>query len=308
MFRYASVLSLVAFSLLAAPSAVAQEAEELTEAQQIYANLEFSAGPGTFDVSSRAEIDLPEGYDRLNAEDTAKLMALYENPTSTNEYYVAPTDERWFSVFSYDDTGHIKDDEEIDAGDLLSSIREGTEYSNRERRDRGWPEMTIVGWQSQPSYSDATNRLSWAIIGESAGQQIVNYNTRLLGRTGVMSATLVAAPDELDTAIAEFETMLEGFRYKPGNLYAEYKEGEARHLWSGRTRHGRCRRCCRQRRRQGPVQGDWLGHPRVLRLLRSHLQEAVLTQHRECLTIYCSERTCWSSGWRSRCTSLTAAA
>ena len=226
MFRYTSVLSLVAFALLAAPSAVAQEAEELTEAQQIYASLEFSAGPGTFDVTSRAEIDLPEGFDRLNAEDTAKLMALYENPTSTKEFYVAPTDERWFSVFSYDDTGHIKDDEEIDAGDLLKSIREGTEYSNRERRERGWPEMTIVGWQSQPSYSDATNRLSWAIIGESAGQQIVNYNTRLLGRTGVMSATLVAAPEDLETAIAEFETMLEGFRYKPGNLYAEYQEGD----------------------------------------------------------------------------------
>lgn len=226
MDRSIAAALIAAIALCFSMNAASQEADELSEAQRIYQSLEFSEGPGTFDVSSRAEIDLPEGYDRLDAEDTAKLMALYENPISNNEYYVAPVDERWFSVFSYEDTGHIKDDEEIDADALLQSIRKGTEIGNLERRKRGWPEMKIVGWQSKPQYSEATNRLSWAIIGESDGQQIVNYNTRLLGRTGVMSATLVAEPESLDSAIAEFEAMLTGFRYKPGNLYAEYRDGD----------------------------------------------------------------------------------
>ena len=165
---------------------------------------------------------LPGGYVYI----TRGLMALYQNPISTEEYYVAPVDERWFSVFSYDDTGHIKDDEEIDADALLESIRAGTEAGNRERRDMGWPEMKIIGWQYKPRYSEESNRLSWAVLAESDGQQIVNYNTRLLGRTGVMSATLVAAPETLDQSVAEFEAMLTGFDYKPGNLYAEYKDGD----------------------------------------------------------------------------------
>ena len=220
---HAKYIALVACFL--APVANAQEGSEtaeMSEAERVYSSLEFSQGPGTYDVTSRAEIALPEGYDRLDADDTAKLMALYQNPTSVDEYYVAPIDERWFSVFSYEDTGHIKDDEEIDSGALLDSIRAGTDVGNRERRERGWPEMTIVGWQAEPRYDEKSNRLSWAVLAESEGQQIVNYNTRLLGRTGVMSATLVADPATLDQSIAEFETMLLGFDYKPGNLYAEY--------------------------------------------------------------------------------------
>lgn len=201
-------------------------AQEQSEAEAIYASLVWDAGPGTFDVTNKASIDLPAGYDRLSASDTTKLMELMENPSSGNEYYVGPEDGRWFAVFSYEDTGHVKDDEEIDADDLLDSIREGTKYGNKERRDRGWAEMQIIGWEHEPRYSDSTNRLSWAILAESEGYEIVNYNTRLLGRTGVISATLVAEPEILTTSIGEFQYLLDSFSYKPGDLYAEYKEGD----------------------------------------------------------------------------------
>ncbi|MFK8053816.1 MAG: DUF2167 domain-containing protein [Woeseiaceae bacterium] len=222
--------SLAAASLVLCAPVLAQEPaageEEMSPAQLIYNSLDFSQGPGTYDVTSRAEINIPDGYDRLSPQDTGKLMELYGNPAGPNEYYVAPTDERWFSIFIYDDTGHIKDDEEIDADALLDSIREGTKAGNEQRAAMGSAPMSIVGWQSKPHYDETTNRLSWAVLAESEGEQIVNYNTRMLGRTGVMSATLVASPDTLDTSIAEFEEMLTGFNYKTGNLYAEYKEGD----------------------------------------------------------------------------------
>jgi len=209
--------------LLATTMAVAQEQ---SEAQAIYANLNWEAGPGSYDVTRKASIDLPEGYDRLSVSDTTKLMVLMENPTQGNEYYVGPEDGRWFAVFSYEDTGHVEDNEEIDADDLLDSIKEGTKYGNKERRENGWAEMNIIGWQYKPSYSNTTNRLSWAILAESEGYEIVNYNTRLLGRTGVISATLVAEPEILSTSIGEFEYLLDGFSYNSGDMYAEYKEGD----------------------------------------------------------------------------------
>jgi uncharacterized membrane-anchored protein len=201
-------------------------AQEQSEAEAIYASLNWEAGPGSYDVTRKAGIKLPEGYDRLSASDTKKLMELMENPSSGNEYYVGPEDGRWFAVFSYEDTGHVKDDEEIEADELLESIKEGTEYGNKERRDRGWAEMHIIGWENRPNYSDTTNRLSWAILAESEGYEIVNYNTRLLGRTGVISATLVAEPDILQTSIREFEYLLDDFSYHSGDMYAEYKEGD----------------------------------------------------------------------------------
>lgn len=210
-------------ALLAATAATAQEP---SEAEAIYASLNWEVGPANYDVTRKASLDLPIGYDRLSASDTTKLMELMQNTSSGNEYYVGPEDGRWFAVFSYEDTGHVKDDEEIDADDLLDSIKEGTEYGNEERRSRGWAEMHIIGWEYKPRYSDTTNRLSWAILAESEGNEVVNYNTRLLGRTGVISATLVAEPEILSASVGEFEYLLDGFSYNSGDLYAEYKEGD----------------------------------------------------------------------------------
>lgn len=201
-------------------------AQESTDAQEIYSSLNFTAGPGTFDVTPRATIALSADYDRLDASDTKKMMELMENPSDGSEYYVAPVDGRWFSIFSYENTGHVKDDEEIDADNLLDSLREGTKIGNQERARRGWGEIQIVGWQYRPSYNDNTNRLSWAVLFESDGEGIVNYNTRLLGRTGVISATLVAEPAVLDASVAEFENLLNGFQYKTGDNYAEYRAGD----------------------------------------------------------------------------------
>ena len=220
----AKVRYVLATAILLATTMAA--AQDQSEAEAIYGSLNWEVGPGSFDVTQKASIDLPAGYDRLSASDTAKLMELMENPSSGNEYYVGPDDGRWFAVFSYEDTGHVKDDEEIDADDLLASIKEGTKYGNEERRRRGWAEMNIIGWQYKPRYSDTTNRLSWAVLAESEGYEVVNYNTRLLGRTGVISATLVADPETLSSSVGEFEYLLDGFSYNAGDLYAEYKEGD----------------------------------------------------------------------------------
>lgn len=204
----------------------AQESTTGNEFLDAYSKLNWNSGPGTFEVTSRASITLPAGYDRLSAADTKTLMELYQNPADGEMYYVGPEDSRWFAVFQYEDSGHIKDNEEIDPAALLKALRDGTEISNRERRQRGWPEMHIIGWQYKPFYDDSTNRLSWAILGESEGVNVVNFNTRLLGRTGVMSATLVADPEILDTSISEFEALLGGFQYNSGSTYAEYQPGD----------------------------------------------------------------------------------
>ncbi len=214
-------LSLIIF-LVAGVSA----AQEYADPNEIFSSLNWTPGPGNYEVTPRANIDLPAGFDRLDAADTQTLMELYENPSAGQEYYVGPEDMRWFAVFSYDDTGHIEDDDEIDADALLKSLRAGTEEGNRERRKRGWAEMNILGWQYPPFYNEGTNRLSWAVLAESEGMQIVNYNTRLLGRTGVVSATLVVEPEMLDVSVEEFENLLDGFQYNAGDMYAEYRPGD----------------------------------------------------------------------------------
>jgi uncharacterized membrane-anchored protein len=171
-----------------------------------------------------------EDYLYLDADGTKRLMELTQNPVSGLEMAtVAPAsnDANWFLVFEFDQVGYVPDDEKdsLDADAMLTAIREGTEAANEERRARGWGTMQIVGWHEPPHYDTRTNNLSWAITGESDGQRNVNRIVKVLGRRGVMTATLVASPDELATAIPAVETLLAGYQFKSGHTYAEYMPG-----------------------------------------------------------------------------------
>src|SRR3989442_12674725 len=52
--------------------------------------------------------------------------------------------DTWFVLFSYDESGYVKDDEgsSLDADAILESARSGTEAGNRERKRRGWATQT----------------------------------------------------------------------------------------------------------------------------------------------------------------------
>ena len=86
--------------------------------------------------------------------------------------------------------------------------------------------MTILGWETPPRYNELTHNLEWAVRAESDGEPVVNHNTRLLGRGGVMEVTLVVNPELLAETLPKFKTMLEGFQYKQGNKYAEFRAGD----------------------------------------------------------------------------------
>jgi uncharacterized membrane-anchored protein len=209
--------------LLVAGPVLSQEEDDFGQAM---ADLEWVGGPADVAVANIASISLPSEYSYLDSDDTAVLMEMFQNPTSAEEYFVGPDDLRWWAVFSFEDTGYIKDDEDIDADDLLASLRTGNDYANEERRNRGWSELQITGWQYPPFYEEDSNRLAWAIRAVSDGEAIVNYNTRLLGRKGVMSAVLVADPEALDASVDEFRQLLTSFNYEQGHRYAEYLPGD----------------------------------------------------------------------------------
>ena len=111
---------------------------------------------------------------------------------------------------------------------MLTSIKEGTEVGNEERRKRGWETMSITGWRFEPRYDKSTQLLEWAIsaVNDADKAPIINYNTRLLGRKGVMEVVLVADPAGLDTAVSQLKSTLKGFSYVPGETYAEFREGD----------------------------------------------------------------------------------
>lgn len=106
-------------------------------------------------------------------------------------------------------------------------LREGTEEGNKIRRQRGWGTLELVGWAREPFYNPATNNLEWGTIArDEQGQEAINYNTRLLGRKGVISATLVTDPQIYASIQGAYQQTIAGFKYAEGHRYAEWRQGD----------------------------------------------------------------------------------
>ena len=120
-----------------------------------------------------------------------------------------------------------------DAEELLDNIRSGTEEVNATRRERGIPEMEIVGWAEKPAYDASTQRLVWSLAsrdkGAAAGApQGVNYNTLLLGREGYISLNLVADLSQVEALKPTAKQLLAAVAFKDGKRYADFNESTDR--------------------------------------------------------------------------------
>jgi uncharacterized membrane-anchored protein len=193
----------------------------------------WEPGPTVGKLGTRASVTVPEGYFFLNAAATRKFLEQNENIPRGDELgtiirVVPDTEDHWFAVFSYADTGHIDDGEKdsLDATALMKSMQEGSRESNKERAKRGWTPLDVVGWQKPPYFDDATKNLTWATQLSSEGEQTINHSVRLLGRTGLISAQLVADPDVILMSTIEFDHVLQSFTFAEGSRYAEFRKGD----------------------------------------------------------------------------------
>jgi uncharacterized membrane-anchored protein len=215
-------------SLLAAAGPLLLAAAASAEAPAV----SWTRGPAKVNLGAQAELNLPEGYQFADGPTTQKLMASMGNHVSKREVgLVAPSrqDADWIMVFEYDPIGFVKDDEKdkIDKEALLESIREGTEAGNERRKELGIPGLHVTGWFEEPNYDTKSHNLVWALAArDDAKNEVVNYNMRVLGRQGVMSVTLVDAPQGLAASKREAEGLMTAFSYKAGKTYAEFRPGD----------------------------------------------------------------------------------
>jgi uncharacterized membrane-anchored protein len=214
---------------LAILSLPAAEEPAADQPNPILRQIEWTKGPTTADLKSVAQIQVPEGFMFTGPKGTKKLLEAMGNPTSGSELgFLAPTSLVWFVVFEFSDVGYVKDDDKdkLDAAKMLKSIQAGNEQANEHRKEMGVPPLKITGWDLPPRYNEQTHNLEWAIRGESEGERVVNYNTRLLGRKGVMEVNLVIDPEKIAGAMPAYEALLKDYSYKSGERYAEYKQGD----------------------------------------------------------------------------------
>jgi len=190
------------------------------------------AGPTTVDLGKDlATLSSGADYYFIDAANTKKLMEALGNPPSNAELgtIIPKSSTEWFVVLEYEETGYVKDEQgaSLDANALLESIRKGTEQSNAQRKLMGHPAMQVVGWVEKPHYDATNRRLVWALSGRADGadHDVVNFNTRVLGRHGLISVVLVTDGGTFERDRAFVPDLIGGIAFKPGKRYEEFVKG-----------------------------------------------------------------------------------
>jgi uncharacterized membrane-anchored protein len=210
----------------------------LSSAAPLYAQKElpegWTVGPTVGRLGSQASVSVPEDVMFLDAKATKTFLERNQNIPDGDELGAivrigADADkDYWFAVFSYTGSGHVDDSDRgsIDANALLKTLKKGSDYGNEQRRKRGWDELRLEGWHRAPFYDQTTNNLTWSTKLTSDGTPVINHSVRLLGRTGTMSVQLVADPTGIDSATAQFNEVLAGYKYTDGQRYAQFVQGD----------------------------------------------------------------------------------
>lgn len=205
-----------------------EQADEL-DFQAYIKNYESAQFDGTGKLGTHATVEVTDGLVFLNGSDANRLMKDFGNLPSKMEGLLIDTSGSWFITFTFDPVGYVKDDEkdDLDADKILSTMKDNQKEANKQRQQAGLYQLNITGWQTPPRFNDTTKNLEWGVLlKDDAGDMTLNHEIRILGRKGVMMATLVCAPGDFSALEPKLASALDGFEYTSGNKYAEYKEGD----------------------------------------------------------------------------------
>ncbi len=219
----------------AAPAAPAA-APKLSREEELNAALQaaFKAakpGPATVQLGEQGKVNLPAGYQYIPIPEAQRLMRAFGNRTGTTfqGLVLSAQDENWLTVIDYKKTGYVKDDDAKDwkADELLQQLKDGTEEANKDRVERGFPELEVVGWVERPAYDATTHRLVWSVLARnkgtpSGGNDSVNYNTYALGREGYYQLNLITGSQQIEAQKKHAQALLAALTYEPGKRYEDF--------------------------------------------------------------------------------------
>lgn len=185
-----------------------------------------------------AIVDMPKGY--LFVDEQSAKAFLREGGDSDEGvlgmiYPAQRGNEQqpeFLVICRFQDIGHVSDDDadKLNAKELLQQYKEGTAEGNEERKAKGIPPFYVGNWVENPHYDKGKHHVIWALeVKDQDSPQApvvgINYNTRILGRNGVLSMNLVTAPELLERNKQDMAVLLADTSFSKGNSYSDYKPG-----------------------------------------------------------------------------------
>ncbi len=231
--KHLLLASVLALTLSAAAEAQDSDAQKEESAKAFLASLDFKQGTITV-PGSNARVDLGPDFRYLDQADADKVLEhFWRNPHDDSVLaMIVPTatplsdEHSWGVVVTRSDDGHVSDDDaaKIDYDDMLMGMQKADAEDNEQRKKAGYPEIKLMGWAEPPHYDAAHKKLYWAreLATSDASQHTLNYDIRVLGRSGYVSLNAVAGMNDLAIVQTGMQKLLPRVDFEPGQRYADF--------------------------------------------------------------------------------------
>ena len=209
-----------------APETAPEPAEAGADIKEMLAR--YHPTEGTVRIGTVAEAKLAEGWLFLSGDDARRFLTDLGNQPGPQVLGVAmPPDfaeSRVFAVYSYADEGHVEDDENPNYDELLTEMQESAKESSAHRKKAGLGGVELLGWAEPPHYDMGQHKLYWAekLKFEENPGLTLNYNVRVLGRTGHLVVNGVGDLDQLELVANHSKELLTVTEFLPGQRYEDF--------------------------------------------------------------------------------------
>lgn len=188
----------------------------------------WTSGPADASLGTLADIKIPKGYRFTGAEGAGDLLTRMNNPVPPGLVGIlAPESGQWLAVLTYKNIGYVKSagKNEIDAAAILKNIFDHAQRQNEDRLIHNLPPIGSVDWKLPPLFDAKTHTVEWAVQVKIQSAEVINHAMCLLGRQGVLEATVVE-PYQGGTDLAPLKEVMKNITFKPGQLYTDYQKGD----------------------------------------------------------------------------------
>ena len=208
------------------PDPASEPAEDSTDIRAMLDK--YHPVEGTVKIGTVAEAKLTQGWLFLAGADARRFLTDLGNQPGPQVIGVAmPPDfaeSKVFAVYSYADEGHVADDENPDYDALLAEMQAGAKESSAQRKKAGLGGVELWGWAEPPHYDKEQHKLYWAekLKFEENPGLTLNYNVRVLGRTGHLVVNGVGDIDQLELVAHHSKQLLTVTEFLPGQRYENF--------------------------------------------------------------------------------------
>jgi len=180
-----------------------------------------------------ATLTLPDNFRYLSPDDAdTVLQRMWGNPPTKTLGLILPSESdvlspnAWAVVITYLGDGYVKDSdaEKIDYNQLLNQMQDATRTANKLREKKGYPSIDVVGWATPPHYDKDTHKMYWAkeLRFGGAHDTELNYDIRVLGRSGVLVLNVVAPMSRLAEIEQQVPAVVQMAEFNSGKRYADF--------------------------------------------------------------------------------------